>query len=166
MYTKCHLAWDPVSWPIWIAGLVLAALISLSTPALAQTATSDLDEGFREDIKSLLYVLGSDQIAGQMVQILVEDWKEQYPDLPPEFWERLGAEFRAEELIDLIVPIYAKYLTHADVVTLLNFFQSPVGQHYVLAQGPIQQESIAVGEAWGRQVTTRFIEKLKLKPRQ
>ena len=141
-----------------VAVVCLLSVLTLARSAgLAQTPNDE----FNGDIRRLLYLLDTDRIASQMIGQFVEQWKTAYPDVPAEFWERLGSEFKSEEIIDLAVPVYARHLSHRDIVVLLNFFESPVGRNFVRAQGPIQEELYSAGQIWGVNVLIRFVEKLK-----
>ena len=146
----------------WI--LVLFAF--LAAPAFAQKSESgaEIDKALRDDIRVLLQLLDAERMTHEMISFLVQEWQEQYPDMPEEFWDKFGEEFKPEEFFELAIPVYAKYLSRSDVAVLLNFFQSPVGRTYVLTQGAIQQDMVTVGEAWSKEVATRFIERLKKQP--
>jgi len=143
--------------------ILLAA--SCANPVLAQSG-DELPEELRDDIRELLRLTDAERMTAQMIEYLVQEWQDQYPDMPGEFWVKFGQEFRPEEFIELAIPVYARYLSHADIVVLLNFFHSPVGRTYVAAQGPIQQDLVQVGEVWSREVAARFVDRMKQQQQQ
>jgi hypothetical protein len=135
----------------------------LAAPALAQKAgdPAKIDKAFHDDISELLHLMDSERMTSQMVDFLVQEWQDQYPDMPEEFWDKFGKEFKPEDFIELAIPVYAKYLSRPDVAALLEFYRSPVGRTFVLTQGALQEDLVTVGEDWSKQVATRFIEKLR-----
>ena len=143
-------------WTWWI----LALLAGLALPVSAQTREPP-DAKFSADIRELIQLMDAPRMTSQMIDFLVQEWQDEYPDMPDEFWEKFGQEFKPEEFIELAIPVYAKYLSRPDVAALLEFYRSPVGRTFVMTQGALQQDLVVAGEAWSKQVATRFIDKLK-----
>jgi hypothetical protein len=102
--------------------------------------------------RKLVEVTGGGRIAVQVSQAILTSMKQQYPKVPDEFWSELAAEFKAEEFVERVVPIYAKYLTVEEMQQLEAFYESPIGQKVLQALPAIMQESVAVGQQWGREV--------------
>jgi len=146
-------------WTWWI----LALLAGLALPVSAQTREPP-DAKFSADIRELIQLMDAPRMTSQMIDFLVQEWQDEYPDMPDEFWEKFGQEFKPEEFIELAIPVYAKYLSRADVAVLLEFYRSPVARTFVMTQGALQQDLVTAGEAWSKQVATRFIEKMKKNP--
>jgi hypothetical protein len=83
------------------------------------------------------------------------------PNLPDGFVERFKAEAKPEQIVDLCVPIYDKYLSEEDLDGILVFYKSPAGKHLLQAQPKILQESMEVGQKWGRELAERVLESLQ-----
>ena len=47
-----------------------------------------------------------------------------------------------------MVDLYAKHFTHDDVLVLLEFYSSPVGQKAVTVLPLLVQEGAAIGQRW------------------
>jgi uncharacterized protein len=94
---------------------------------------------------------------GQMIGSM----KKAMPNVPEKFWADFIKEVRTDELVDLIVPVYDRNLTHDDVKELIRFYESPTGKKFVAVLPKITQQSMAVGETWGRDLATRVIQKLQ-----
>jgi hypothetical protein len=47
-----------------------------------------------------------------------------------------------------IIDLYAKHFTHDDVLGLLEFYGSPVGQKAITVMPLLMQEGAAVGQQW------------------
>nr|WP_246534888.1 DUF2059 domain-containing protein [Wohlfahrtiimonas chitiniclastica] len=65
-------------------------------------------------------------------------------------------EFNVDQLIDLLVPVYQKEFTEADVKAFLEFYQSPAGKKMIEKQPVIMQESMMIGQQWGMGVAQKI----------
>jgi uncharacterized protein len=59
---------------------------------------------------------------------------------------------RTKEVLDLIVPLYAERFSVAELKEVTAFYQSPTGAKFIAAQPEILQQSMALGQAWGRRI--------------
>ena len=66
-------------------------------------------------------------------------------------------------LLKYLLPIYDKYFTNEDLENLLAFYQSDAGKKILKAMPNIMQESMVVGQEWGRSLGPVLIERLKTK---
>ena len=71
------------------------------------------------------------------------------------------AEVNANELVELVIPIYGKYLTHNDVKQLIRFYKRPVGKKLIEVQPMIMQESMMIGQEWGLKIAEKVVKSLK-----
>ena len=134
---------------------ILIAVCILSFTASAQSNNaSDL-------AKKLLMVTGSGEVGVQMVGMMIEEYKKNLPDVPEEFWKKLNNEVKADEIVDLVVPIYVKHYSVEDMTKLIEFFNSPLGKKYISKIPMITQESYAVGQEWGQKLGERVVKKLQ-----
>ncbi len=79
----------------------------------------------------------------------------EYQDkLIPLFFEKFQSKLKTDDLMDLIIPIYDKYLTKEDIDGLAQFYQTPVGKKMisVLPQLVIETQAAAMnmGQELGR----------------
>ncbi len=95
-----------------------------------------------------------------MNQMLIP-MKQAIPDVPDEFWTKFLAKVDANELVELIVPIYAKHFTHDEIKQLLAFYQTPLGQKMIANQPAIMQESMEAGQEWGGQLGRQVAKELE-----
>lgn len=80
----------------------------------------------------------------------------EYQDkLIPLFFEKFHSKMKTDDLLDLIVPIYDKYLSKEDVDGLAQFYQTPLGKklNAVLPQLTVEIQTTAMnmGQELGRQ---------------
>jgi len=72
---------------------------------------------------------------------------------------------RIEELITSIATIYAVNFSRDELGQLLAFYRTPVGQKFIEKMPTITQQSLAVGQKLGQQISgdlrNRMIEELR-----
>lgn len=132
-----------------LLSLCLATLL-FSSPALAEQASP-------ESIKALMIKTGAGNMATQMMGQMVPALKQMAPNAPDAFWDKIMAEVDSNEVIDMTVPIYQKYLSQEDINALNEFYNSPAGQKMIQVQPKIMRESITVGQQWGQQVAKKVM---------
>jgi hypothetical protein len=115
----------------------------------------------QKDIRKLLKITGSGELGTQVMNQMVGSMKKAMPQVPEKFWGDFMKEVRTDELVDLIVPIYDRNLSHDDVKELIKFYETPTGKKFVSVLPKITQESMVVGEKWGRDLAERVIKKLQ-----
>ena len=156
------------------------ALIFVATVALAQTgnkpgpaaapaqtkpAATKNKTGANKtaDIKTLLILTKSGELAVQMMQEMLNAYRQGLPQVPEEFWLGLAKKVKTDDLVDMLVPIYDRHLTHSEVTTLIEFFQRPVGKKLVSVQPEIMKESMQVGQQWGEKIGNEVTAELQKK---
>lgn len=75
--------------------------------------------------------------------------------LIPLFFEKFQSKMKTDDLLDLIVPIYDKYLSKDDIDGLAQFYQTPLGKklNSILPQLTVEIQTTAMnmGQELGRQ---------------
>ncbi len=129
--------------------------------ATAQTTPAEDAAAKRQDIQKLLETTGAAKLGVQMVTQMLDIFKQQHPDVPGTVWDEFTNEFNAGSLMDLVIPIYDKHLTHEDVKGLIAFNESPLGRKVNSVMPTVLQESMAAGQQWGMEVAKRVQQKLE-----
>ena len=101
----------------------------------------------------------SRQIMESMAQKLA-----QIPSMPPGFIEKFAANADPNELVELIVPIYAKEYDQPTLVGAVRFYQSPPGHDLVAKLPAVTQESIAAGQDWGKRLAEKTLAQIGAAP--
>lgn len=140
------------------AAAVAFVLFLATGAAHAQTSDARAKDA---DIRKLLRMTGSAELGKQIMMQLLSTMKKSMPGVPESFWNDFAKEVRTDELVDLVVPVYDRNLTHDDVKELIRFYDSPTGRKFVAVLPRITQDSMAVGEEWGRKVAERAMQKLQ-----
>ncbi len=145
-----------------ILALIIFNIVMLSSSLiLADDAIAKIDSSKKDDIHKLMILTDSGKLGIQVLQQLIISLKKIVPDVPDKFWDELKAEVNPNDLIELCVPIYDKYLTHDDIKELIKFSSSPVGKKLTKVQPRIVQESMEVGNEWGAKLGEQIVNRLK-----
>ena len=138
-----------------------AALFLLGSPALAAPPAAGGDKGRHAEIRKLLKLTGAGQLGVQTAQQMMVSLRPLIPSAPDSFWKEFGARLDPDELVEMVVPIYAKHLSPQDVKDLIAFYESPAGKHLTAAQPHILQESMMAGQQWGQKIAQDLVQAAK-----
>jgi hypothetical protein len=141
---------------------VLAALGVLCVLSLGSAGAQET--GKQKDIRHLLQITGSGQLGAQVMMQMIGNMKQTFTKVPESFWTDFMKEVHTDELVDLIVPVYDRNLSEDDVKQLIKFYESPTGKKFVSVLPKITQESMAVGEKWGRGLAQKVMAKIQAQP--
>ncbi len=142
-----------------IGGLVTGGGYSLLT-ADDQTKPNEAAASKETKIRRLLDTMQAGDMGKQVMDRMTASFR-RMPNLPAGFIDEFQKSVDPQELVDLTVPIYDKYLTEQDVEGLIEFYNSPVGKKFVSVQGAIMQEAMTAGEQWGQRKAMEVARKLK-----
>lgn len=139
--------------------LITFLICGFSIAASSQTSTTTKTE----KIKQLLEMSGSAKLGVQVANSMISSFQKSFTNVDKKFWEEFAKEIKAEELINLIIPIYDKHYTEEDIDQLISFYNSPIGKKMVETLPVISQESMTAGQAWGREIGEKVMKQLKEK---
>ncbi|WP_438279043.1 DUF2059 domain-containing protein [Nitrobacter sp.] len=152
--------------------LALAAIWLTPMPARAETpspesiaaakelvATIKLGEQFKSLMPTIMTTLKPAIVQGRAN--VERDYDAMIPMLLQSFQSRM------DELSDAVVQVYASNFTADDLRALIVFYKTPVGQKFLQKTPLLAQQTMAVGQQFGRSVAseirTRMIEELRKK---
>jgi uncharacterized protein len=149
------------------AGLIAVVLSSVffaysqTTPPAASAAQPNAAKLAK--IRELINLMGTPRIAIDMMKSQAASIKKLMP-FPPaaqdDFEKELLGSINANELVDLIVPIYDRHFSEADVDGMLAFYRSPLGRRLTKALPEISAESQRVGQKWGQDLGRKVGQKI------
>ena len=129
--------------------------------APAPAASPAVDPALEADIRRLIDASGGAGLGKQMFEAMMTNMAQAMPQIPAAFWESAKAEFQPDEFTALLVPVYAKYYSQAEIQELIAFYQTPLGRKMVATNPAVVQDSMAAGQVWGQQIAQRVITKLQ-----
>jgi len=113
--------------------------------------------------RELMIVSKSADMGIQMIDQLIEMQKQQNPSVGDEVWSSIRSEFNSDELINILVPIYVKNFTLAEMNEIIAFYKSPIGQKVIDKMPAVMQEAMLAGQQWGVTILNKMTERLKEK---
>ena len=144
---------------ILTTGLLLASM-SFSVPHVAAEQAST------ESIKVFMEKTGAGDLGVQAMEQMLPALKRMVPDAPESFWNDFMTEVRPDDLVDMTIPIYQKYLSQADIEAIIKFYDSKAGKKLLSVQPQIMQESMAAGQAWGQGLAMKVMERYQAQQAQ
>lgn len=149
----------------------LTCIFLFLVPVAAWTASPQADPAKETEIRRLLEITGAQKmmlnISNQMTDQIRQNLLKQLP--PGERSQKIADAFKqkwmerasSDKLIGLIIPIYDRHLTLADIRGLIEFYQSPLGQRLLQALPQITQESMQAGVQWGQDMSQGILNEMQ-----
>ena len=128
---------------------------------LEMTANPAFSEMEKErDIKKLLEVSGILRQLTYMEDTLMNSVSMMisgsFPKVPDEFWtefNQLIGEKEMNELINRVIPVYDKHMSHETVKKLIIMFETPFCDEWKKKMPLISREAGVVGSEWGKEIS-------------
>ena len=133
-------------------------LLLLMTASVGLICAQDSEK--EQDIRRLLEVSGSGNLGIQVMQNMIGNFQQSFPEVPNAFWEEFMKEVTPEKLNDLVVPVYDKYFSHEDIKAFITFYETPAGKRLVEKLPIVMQESMKAGEIWGQELGEKVVNKM------
>lgn len=146
--------------------LLCFSAVGQAETEMEQIQTEEVDDDYKIILKEMFKVAGTEEAYDVVIKQMFVMFKEQYTDVEAEVWDGLEKEFSAassDELTDMLVPVYKKYMTKEDLEEVIKFYLSPVGKKFARNTPLIMQESMQVGQQWGMKIGEEFERKMKEK---
>lgn len=139
----------------------LLLLLIFSNISFSQTG-----DNYKDAVLKLFKVSHTEQTYNNVVKQMLSMFKQQQTNATSEFWNEVEKEMfdkSFNEITDMLLPVYKKYLTIEDLNELIKFYESPIGQKFADTNPLIAQESMKIGQEWGLNIGKKIVEKLRSK---
>jgi hypothetical protein len=109
-------------------------------------------------VVELLELLGVFANARAQTNTMVEQLRGENPKVPEGFWSSLASGVADHAtLVSLYAPIYWHHLSQQDICTLVSFYRSPLGAHYLHAGPQIQEATRDAAQAWAGTIALELL---------
>ena len=112
------------------------------------------------DIKKLLEVSGILDRLSYMQESLLNNVSMMvtapFPKVPDAFWgefNQLIGKKEMDDLIDRVIPVYDKHMSHETIKKLITMFKTPFWDEWKEKMPQISREAGVIGSEWGREHT-------------
>lgn len=150
-----------------------AFILLLALPAWAQQKTPAIDPAKEADIRRLLELSGGqrtmDNLSAAMQGHLNSMMQDKMPpgeegkraqEFSNKMMEKMFAYMKYDDLVELMIPVYDKHLTHDEIKGLIHFYETPLGKRLLETLPRITEESMMVMLPWARQTTERVMAEM------
>jgi uncharacterized protein len=123
---------------------------------------SKIDPAKEADIRKLLDLAGTKALVVQTMDSMSKgikplltnslppgDYREKLVEL---FFAKFTAKADVQHLLDLAVPVYDKNFSHQEIRSLIEFYQTPLGQKTIAALPKVTAEMQEQGRKWGEEL--------------
>ena len=121
------------------------------------------------DIKRLLEVSGILDRLSHMQESLLNNVSMMvtapFPKVPDAFWgefNQLIGKKEMDDLIDRVIPVYDKHMSHETIKKLITMFKTPFWDEWKEKMPQISREAGGIGSEWGREHTQSEVFNKKL----
>ena len=138
-------------------GTALAVLLCLTFINPALGVTPKFGNTKTEDIRRLLKVSGiHDQlhiVKNNLLNQYSMGFSGSYPKVPDAFWEdyyQLISQEDVNSLVERMVPVYDKNMSHEVIRKLIEMFETPFWEEWKVKMPAISREAGQIGSEWGQ----------------
>ncbi len=138
--------------------VIVIALMGLATTSFGQT------ESYSQKVKTMLRLNGTMETFRSSLTMILNSYKSAYSNVSEEAWQELEQEFRSaslDDLVEMLVPVYHKYLSEDDLDAIIAFYRTPAGKKLADSTPDIMRDSMKVGQEWGKAVGEKVAGKLQ-----
>ena len=132
---------------------IISVLILNANPVFSQTEKE-------KDIIKLLEVSGIRKQLSYMQDTLMNSMSMMisgsFPKVPDEFWKefnQLIGEKEMDDLVNKIIPVYDKHMSHDTVKKLIEMFETPFWEEWKEKMPQISREAGLIGSQWGKEIS-------------
>ena len=140
-----------------IIGSAVAVLLFLSVASLAFGVVANPGDAKARDIRKLLKVSGiHDQlniVKNNLLNQYSMGFSGSYPETPDSFWEEyydLIGQQDIDVLVERMIPVYDKNMSHEVIRKLIEMFQTPFWEEWKVKMPAISREAGLIGSEWGQ----------------
>ena len=122
---------------------------------------------FNAKLKQMMEISGANavqrQLPEQMIQMMQQQMQQNSNQLSENTMQQMKVLFDNSftQLMDLMVPIYAKYYTEEDLDNIIRFYETPSGRRMADAQPNIATDAMGVAQQWAMQFAQKMGEIFK-----
>ena len=95
---------------------------------------------------------------------MMELLKTQLPNLDEKEWGKIYKDIIEEsmnEYIEMVIPIFQKYLTKSDLEEMIKFYQTPIGQKFSKSNTSITKDVMSISQEWGMKLSEKLMETIQ-----
>jgi uncharacterized protein len=155
-------------------GRVVAVVVLMTVLQTHDAAAMDAEK--HANIEALLKDTGMLANMNRAIDLLVPqlmgNLKKINPEIPGALWNEFTDICTEEmkrslpELEEPVIAIYDANFSADEIKQLVAFYKSPIGRKIVIQLPQLMQQSLTMGQSWGRQAGARAVERIRAAAKQ
>ena len=141
--------------------IIICLLITIPIVGPAQSKTAPDKQEKLANIGRMIKIEGTAENIMASLPKIVDLVKMSKPEVPDELWKEFLAEFTEDYFIDLLVPIYDKYLTNQEVMDIIAFNESPSGRKLLDISPKIEQQILEASQGSLKLISQKILKKFE-----
>ena len=146
------------------------SLFAQDNPTSAQKEEETIEkttspESYRDALINMQSAAGTEAVYNMMIVQIFEMYEQEFSSiLDAEILDEMKKEFSSsayDDLTELLIPVYKKYLTEKELNDIAAFYKTPSGKKLAENNPLIVQESMDIGSKWGAEIAEKIISKLE-----
>jgi hypothetical protein len=117
-----------------------------------------MEEDKIKNIKTLLELNGGTQSDAKAAVTIVNAIKHLVPDFKEENVTNKELENMVFEIQQQIIPIYDKYFSNEEILGIIEFYKSQIGQSYLNKMSKVIMECAQVGNKYGEIIYEKLMK--------
>jgi hypothetical protein len=111
-----------------------------------------------ENIKKLLELNGGTKSYEDSAFTIIDAVKHLVPNFKQENFKEKDLRGIVDDIQSQIIPIYDKHFTNEEILGIIEFYKTPIGQTYLIKMGVVAMESMQIGNKYGEMIYNKLIE--------
>lgn len=145
--------------------VMLGALLAGSLTTAPCAAQSGPPSGDKHEaaVRRLIDVMGVGSQGRIRIDQLFEEYKSEFPTVPPAVWGEMRRQLAAEDFGRLQAAIYKKHFSLEEIEGLEAFFRSPLGRRFLEEQPGVTLDGLATAREFDRRLAESIERSLEQK---
>jgi len=111
-----------------------------------------------KNIKILLELNGGTKADSKAANAIINAIKHLVPNFKEENINSEELENIVNDMQEQIIPIYDKHFTNDEILGIIEFYKSPIGQSYLNKMSRVAMESMQVGNKYGEIIYNKLMK--------
>ncbi|MHA1540117.1 MAG: DUF2059 domain-containing protein [Alphaproteobacteria bacterium] len=158
---------------IKLSSVLLFATIFSSFFFTEDALSKEISTTFKKDIQKLLKITDAENMALQTAHsfaaMMINSMRTNNPDFQEkdaqiiiEVITTLYKE-KIHELVNMLIPIYTKHFSHAEIKELTAFYDTSIGKKSLKVMPALMQDSMLAGQKFGMSIQEELVARIQAK---
>lgn len=121
------------------------------------------EKASKSSIIKLLELNQTSQMVSQTIDRMIGTMNAASQDpVQTEFFEKFKSKMTADRYMDIYIEIYQKHFSESEILQLIEFYKTPMGQNLIEKLPLIQQEAYDAGTKLGMEISQEVLNEMQV----